>query len=365
MPKVFAIYFNNIATLDKPHQERIYYEIQRNIFPSSASNRVIDKLRDKRFAKGFNRAYCTSSSVVRFGKYNGRQRYKCKDCGRTFSDLTNSPLQGTHYPELWIKFIDCMLKGMSLRESSKVLGVHHVTLFYWKHKVLSALEQIQIKQFEGILEVDETYFLYSEKGKRNLKERKARRRGGVSRFRGISKEQVCVLVARDRHKNTVSKVACLGRIQKTQVEKTIGNLISKDNVLCTDGWKGYKAYAKEKELVHYRLDTKKTGYVIKGLYHIQNVNNNHGRLKQWIDRFKGVATKYLNHYLAWFQFLETIEFEATKSNIKDMLIFACLFSVEETYNSLRKANFSVAFSLFLNASRNKQCQIEIVKCSNS
>jgi len=36
--------------------------------------------------------------------------------------------------------------------------------------------------------------------------------------------------------------------------------------------------------------------VIKGLYHIQNVNGLHSRLKKWIDRFKGVAAKYLDNY---------------------------------------------------------------------
>ena len=54
-----------------------------------------------------------------------------------------------------------------------------------------------------------------------MEDRKARKRGGVSQFRGISKEQVCVLVGRDRNKNTMSKVACMGRIEKTQVEKVI------------------------------------------------------------------------------------------------------------------------------------------------
>lgn len=41
---------------------------------------------------------------------------------------------------------------------------------------------------------------------------------------------------------------------------------------------------------------------VKGLYHIQNVNNYHSRLKGWIQRFNGVATKYFDHYLSWFQF---------------------------------------------------------------
>ena len=33
--------------------------------------------------------------------------------------------------------------------------------------------------------------------------------------------------------------------------------------------------------------------------HINNVNAYHGRLKQWLNRFNGVATKNLPNYLGW------------------------------------------------------------------
>ncbi len=48
----------------------------------------------------------------------------------------------------------------------------------------------------GITEADETYVLESYKGQRN-QGRKARKRGGHATERGISDEQICVLVARD------------------------------------------------------------------------------------------------------------------------------------------------------------------------
>jgi len=54
------------------------------------------------------------------------------------------------------------------------------------------LKQMDFGQFSGIVEMDATYFLYSEKGKRNLNGRKTRKRG-ASQFRGISKEQVCLV----------------------------------------------------------------------------------------------------------------------------------------------------------------------------
>ena len=47
------------------------------------------------------------------------------------------------------------------------------------------------------LEVDETFFLESQKGNRNL-DRKVRKRGGKASKRGLSSEQVSVLVAVDQ-----------------------------------------------------------------------------------------------------------------------------------------------------------------------
>lgn len=92
--------------------------------------------------------------------------------------------------------------------------VTHVTLFYWRHKILAALKQIPTESFQGIIEMDETYFLFSEKGNRNITERKSRKRGGKAKY-----------------------------------------------------------------------------------HHIQNVNSYPSRLKHWLDRFNGVATKYLQHNL--------------------------------------------------------------------
>ena len=43
-----------------------------------------------------------------------------------------------------------------------------------------------------------------------------------------------------------------------------------------------------------------------GAFHIQNVNAYHGRLKGWMGRFNGVATRYLPNYLGWRRTLERV-----------------------------------------------------------
>lgn len=82
---------------------------------------------------------------------------------------------------------------------------------------------------------------------------------------------------------------------------------------------------------------------IKGLYHIQNVNGNglHSRLKQWIDRFKGVATKYLDNYLAWFFFVDSRSNKSTKQHIKEFLLTTFVFEMTDTYDSLQLSKFNV------------------------
>jgi len=46
------------------------------------------------------------------------------------------------------------------------------------------------------------------------------------------------------------------------------------------------------------------GIRVDGAWHIQNVNAYHSRLKTWVRKFNGVATRYLENYLAWFRILD-------------------------------------------------------------
>lgn len=92
-------------------------------------------------------------------------------------------------------------------------------------------------------------------------------------------------------------------------------------------------------MTHYRFKSDRKQRV-KGVYHIQNVNSYHSRLKKWMDRFNGVATKYLQNYLAWFRYLDSKEYENTASNKKNMLVKSCLFTVTDTNTKLRLSAYS-------------------------
>jgi hypothetical protein len=101
---------------------------------------------------------------------------------------------------------------------------------------------------------------------------------------------VWIGLASDRQKVTFSRVIGQGRIVKSRLDKAIGSKLSKSNILCTNAWRAFKTYAKDKGLEHYPFKS----YVkerVKGLYHIQNVNNYHSRLK---DGWTGLMALQLN-----------------------------------------------------------------------
>ncbi len=295
----------------------------------------IENLRDKRFRKGFACPRCHSEKVIRNGKPNGRQKYKCNDCTRIFSDQTHTPFRGTHYPDKWLPFMEQMINGLSIRKSAKALEIDPNTVFTWRHKVLTSLKRMELDEFEDLLEIDETYFLHSEKGSRSIVGRDPRKRGGTAKRRGISREQVCVVVARDRSKRTQARVACMGAINRAQADILLKPYIGSVSSVCTDANGTWGAFAGGNKINHVVLNASKKQRVKKRIYHIQNANAFHSRLKMWINRFKGVATKYLDNYLTWFRFIDAHSGEAMTVKKLELLLTACLPISPERYLDIR------------------------------
>ena len=81
-------------------------------------------------------------------------------------------------------------------------------------------------------------------------------------------------------------------------------MIEEDILLCSDGSRIYKAFAKIHKLTHKVINASAGEHVKEGAYHIQNVNAYDSRLKNWMRHFNGVATKYLESYLGWMRMLD-------------------------------------------------------------
>ncbi|MDF2534690.1 MAG: hypothetical protein K0R18_847 [Bacillales bacterium] len=182
------------------------------------------------------------------------------------------------------------------------------------------LRKIGFEQLKGIIESDETFFLESQKGKKKVSGRDSRKRGGRANKRGISNEQICVLVALDRDRHVFLGAAGNGRITSVQIDKAMGTLIEPSSLLCTDSARNFLKFAQTKGLQHKAINTRRKNYVSEQIYHVQNVNSYHSRLKKWMTRFQGVSTKYLDNYLYWFKFLEMTKSINKKNKIKELFL---------------------------------------------
>lgn len=277
---------------------------------SSGDSSVLRSRRESLINKQAVCPHCCGSRYYRYGKARGSQRFKCKDCLRTFNEYTGTWLYGIHKKTLIEPYMELMINQYSLDKTRKKLGINKKTAFDWRHKILSSIEQDTGADFEGIVESDETFFEHSEKGNKHLK-RASRKRGTASKSRGVGSNKAAVIVSADRKESLKMTLSTMGRISKSDIEESFQQPLPQTSILCSDGHVCYKGYSIDNKLKHIVLRADLKQFVRNGIYHIQHVNELHNRLKKWIDNtFWGVATKYLQNYLNWFYIREKLKREA-------------------------------------------------------
>ena len=286
----------------------------------SPISEIANDIKEMRFSKGKVCPHCECPNVVRYGKYNNKQRYICKECSKTFTDLTNSAMYNSKKPiDKWLKYAKCMLNGYSIRKSAEIVDISITTSFYWRHKMLNCISDfLGTGSVEGVIEADEVFFAYSYKGTKPANmPRASRRRGKQVKKRGISNEQVCVATALDRQGNLIIELLCTGRMTSEELKRLYSNHMEEGSILCTDSHKSYRQFAKYMALNHKEI---KRGKHKEGIYHIQHINSLHSNLKRWMSRFNGVATKYLNNYMKWHKWKNIFSSEKEAVKIKDFIV---------------------------------------------
>jgi transposase-like protein len=249
--------------------------------------------------------HCDANDVRPWGQSSGLPRYRCCDCRRTFNALTGTSLAGLRHKDRWAQQAQALMSGESLARAAMRCGVATTTAFRWRHRFLAAPTLDQPTRLSGLVEADETFILESFKGRRAGLSRAARKRGGKPQKTGLSAEQIPVLIARDRTGATLDGV--LPKLDRVSVTAVLGGVVTTANRICCDGGKAIAAFARVGGISCHVLP--KPGGPQPGApdLHINNVNAYHSRLKQWLRRFNGVATKNLPHYLGWRRTLETVD----------------------------------------------------------
>ena len=109
---------------------------------------------------------CNGSALVRNGKQDGVQRYKCKDCGSVFRGKERQ-----YSAEFKLEAIMMYINSMGIRAIARVKKVHNSVISVWikqigkvtKEVFCEKLTEVQPKDI-SILELDEL-FTYIKKKK--------------------------------------------------------------------------------------------------------------------------------------------------------------------------------------------------------
>lgn len=243
---------SKILDMIKSLSEQDFIKLKNAIISRTSTSKTLSEyIEELRFSNGRVCPICGSIHIVRNGhRKDGKQRFICRDCNKSFVINTNSITAGTHKDfDTWQKYIDCMMNGFSIRKAAEVCEINTKTAFIWRHKILDTLQNMQSDVLlNGIVEADETFFAVSYKGNHKHSKyftmpRKSRHRGSSIHTRGLSKEQVCVLCAVNRNGLSYAKVGKLGKVSKMCLEIVFNNRIKENSTLCTDKEKAYRKFS--------------------------------------------------------------------------------------------------------------------------
>jgi transposase-like protein len=246
---------------------------------------------------------CDSRHVIRWGRSATSPRFRCRGCGQTFSPSTATPLAYLKKRDRWAAFCACVNGTMTVRRAAVHIGVHRDTAFRWRHRLLDALRAGEyhlsdapspaLRALRGRILVGEAWFMFSEKGSRNL-DRPARRHGYVTDW--LNAPRAWVVVGRHEGGRSVHALVGRRRPNAADVAHALEPVAGPDVTLVSrfGPFGAVAGAARRLGVVHehgWSLPSK------------ERIEDDIVQLRRWLRRFCGVATRYLPNYLTWYRLL--------------------------------------------------------------
>ena len=225
--------------------------------------------------------HCKSKHVIKYGSYNGIQRYKCKNnkCERTFTKQTESPFRySKKFKENCHKYKELYEKGLTIRECAEILNISIVTSFFWRHRFLYNLKQVNyVEKLCDYAELTRVVLLENFKGDRYSKNKE--------------KDKISIVNAMNKSIDIISIIAARNHLGFRELKENIEPRIDKKAIAVAflDG--RLQAFSDKHNTINKirirRID-------------ITPIDESYSvKIKRWLKKFRGVATKYIDHYLSW------------------------------------------------------------------
>lgn len=244
---------------------------------------------------------CHSIKALKNGKdKNGTQRYKCKDCGKNFNILENTLFFSSKINiKAWYAFLECILNGTSVKAACMTAKISLVTGSFWMKKIFKALKTYQDNiLLDKTIYIDET-FVHEDASKIEYKEEIGKIRKVKQKYRGISRNKICILIATDQ-KLSFAYATNHGRPQRLINYEVCKKHITPGSLLISDIDNSlvYTANQLNLKRITYKSNTE------EAYENLEPIDTLCGQLKLFLNKHRGFKKDILQDYINLFIFIE-------------------------------------------------------------
>ena len=241
---------------------------------------------------------CESTHCISIGaSTSGNKRFQCKNCGHKFSYLSGTVFYSAKRKfDVWERYINCMIYCPTEILAEHVCDISHPTAHLWRHKIFATVDGYQDHLIlSDRIWIDETY----------LNDGRIMHEFGEKRKRGLSKDQICIIVAVDIYKNVIAIECGNGAPTAQRVEDALIKHIKSGSTIVHDGNAAHNQLIAKADCISevYIADTDNPEYI----KHMQLVNNLCGWLQRYLYKVMGMKMDNLQSYLNWFVYLFRIK----------------------------------------------------------
>lgn len=285
----------------------------RHIVSDEKCYEIIRKLR---WPHGTKCPHCQATCITKRGHDEtqpARQKYRCRQCGKRFDDLTGTVFSGHHQPlKVWILCLYFMGLNLSSIQIARELDLNESDAFQMTTQLREGVEvKKKPVKLSGQVEFDEVYVIAGHKGNPAAVKGKGRkgRRNRLKGARGrgtLEKEKPPIFGMIQRSGEVV--IQMLPNVKQATIAQLIKATVLPGSLVFTDE---YNIYGR---LIHWGYDHKTVNHGMGEYardedgdgFHEVHVNTMEGfwsLLRSWLRPHRGISQEKLPSYLNFFQFV--------------------------------------------------------------
>ena len=325
----------------KPEYEKDLYEYQQNRIHQLYRDFVdLNQATNQRFIKYCPKCGVENPETTKGGNANsGKPMLRCCSCGKRFVCDSGMLTFYSHQDKSqWADFIKETFSGTSIKDCAALIDVSERTAFRMRHKLMdflneAAKEDLEKSPLSDEVECDETYYHECHKGLKDRaladvedriywyenypctsdvsveaavkqidklqEERDAIIAEQHEKKRGISSDLACVVTSIERQGDAVIMATNMAKPTSDDIRKAAA-VIEDGSFVFIDGATAYLSVLAEKNC-NFSICPSDESY--DAVNHLNTVNSMHSKMNEWMRRYRGVSTIYLNRYAALFHFV--------------------------------------------------------------